>query len=84
MLLGGVMYPVAVLPSYLQKLSYLLPITHALRGARAAVLHGASVGQLLPEISALAGFCVVAVPGSLLAFALGMRRARVTGTLSHF
>lgn len=41
-LLGGVLYPIDVLPASLQHLSRLLPITHAAEGMRAALLGGAS------------------------------------------
>ena len=83
-LLGGVFYPVEVLPHYLQKAAQLLPITHALKGMRAALLGGALVSQLLPHIGVLALFGLIGLPLSLVGFSLGVRRARVTGTLSHF
>ena len=83
-LLGGVFYPLEVLPRILQKAAQLLPITHALEGMRAALLGGASVRELLPQIGILALFGLVGIPLSLLALTLGVRRARVTGTLSHF
>ncbi|PYV07070.1 MAG: ABC transporter permease [Acidobacteria bacterium] len=83
-LLGGVFYPVEVLPRFLRDAAQLLPITHALTGMRAALLHGASVRDLLPQIGLLALFGLVGLPLSLLAFHFGVRWAKVTGTLSHF
>jgi len=83
-LLGGVFYPLEVLPPFLQQAAQLLPITHALTGMRAALLGGAAVGDLLPQIGALALFGLVGLPVSLLGFSLGVRWARVTGTLSHY
>jgi ABC-2 type transport system permease protein len=40
-LLGGVLYPVAVLPDWLRQISVLLPITYAIEGMRAALLRSA-------------------------------------------
>jgi ABC-2 type transport system permease protein len=83
-LLGGVFYPLQVLPRFLQHAGQLLPITHALVGMRAALLHHASILEMLPQIGVLGLFGLVGMPLSLLAFHLGVRWARVTGTLSHF
>jgi len=83
-LLGGVFYPLQVLPRFLQHAGQLLPITHALVGMRAALLHHASLLELLPQIGVLGLFSLIGMPLSLLGFHLGVRWARVTGTLSHF
>jgi ABC-2 type transport system permease protein len=83
-LLGGVFYPLEVLPPFLQYAAQLLPITHALEVMRAAVLSGAAVAELLPQIGVLALFGLVGLPISLIGFSLGVQRARVTGTLSHY
>lgn len=83
-LLGGVFYPVEVLPTFLQQTAQLLPITHALDGMRAALLAGAGVSELLPQIGALSFFALVGLPVSLTVFSLGVRRAKIAGTLSHY
>jgi len=83
-LLGGVYYPVAVLPGWLQPLAALLPITYALRGLRLALLQGAAWSALFPDIAALALFSVVLLPVSLLAFRYAVRRARFEGSLTHY
>jgi ABC-2 type transport system permease protein len=83
-LLGGVFYPLQVLPRFLQRAGQFLPITHTLVGMRAALLHNASIVELLPQIAVLGAFALVGLPLSLLAFHLGVRWARITGTLSHF
>lgn len=83
-LLGGVYYPLSVLPRFLREASALLPITHALNGMRAALLEGASLRQLAPEMGILAVFGVIGLPLSLAGFAWGVRRARVSGSIAHF
>ena len=83
-LLGGVFYPREVLPPFLQQLAQLLPITYTIDAMRATLLEGSTVAEIFPQIRALALFAFVGVPVSLVGFHLGVRRARVTGTLSHF
>jgi len=83
-LLGGVFYPVDILPRFLRDAAQLLPITHALVGMRAAFLQHASFSALLPQIEILGLFALLGLPLSLLAFYWGVRWAKVTGTLSHF
>ena len=82
--LGGVYYPVAVLPGWLQVLAKFLPITYALQAMRLALLQGASLQTLLPDILALSAFCVVLLPASLYAFRYAVDRARLDGSLTHY
>ncbi|MBI4230095.1 MAG: ABC transporter permease [Planctomycetes bacterium] len=81
-LLGGVFFPVSVLPAWLRPVSELLPITHAIRGLQMAIHQGSSVADLTVEIGVLMFFCVLLVPVGILALRWGLRRARTDGTLS--
>lgn len=83
-LLGGVFYPVELLPGWLQPLASLLPITYALRAMRGALLTAADWRALAPDIAILALFCVLLFPLSLLAFRHAVQLARRDGTLSHY
>ena len=83
-LLGGVYFPVQILPAWLQGVAQLLPFTHALEGLRQAVLNGRGVADLGPQILVLALFAVVLMPLSLAAFAWSVRTAKKLGTLSQF
>ncbi|MFZ2487206.1 MAG: ABC transporter permease [Anaerolineae bacterium] len=82
--LGGVYYPVSLLPTWLQKLSWLLPITYSLDGMRRALLTDASFVELLPNIVALLIFSVLLVPISLYIFRRAVNRAKMDGSLAHF
>jgi len=82
--LGGMMYPVSVLPHALRIISRLLPVTYSLEGLRSAVLAGAGFGILWPSIRALLLFAVVLLPVSFAVFSWALRRTRITGTLTHF
>lgn len=82
-LAGGMMYPVSVLPRYLQFVARLLPITYSLDGMRAALIGGAGLLQLRTSILALLIFAAILLPLSFLVFAGALQRTRVTGTLTH-
>lgn len=84
LLLGGVYYPVSVMPDWLQTLSRLIPVTYALDAMRRALLTGATFQELLPDIIALVVFCVVLAPLSLFIFRQAVYRAKVDGSLAHF
>ena len=83
-LLGGVYYPVTVLPAWLQPISALLPITYSLRAMRLAVLQGQGLAALAFDLLALAAFAVVLFPLSLLAFRWALRKARRDGSLTQY
>jgi ABC-2 type transport system permease protein len=83
-LLGGVYFPVQVLPLWLQAVSWFIPFTHALEGLRQAVLMGRGLAALLPQITVLLAFTLVLMPLSLAAFAWAIRQAKRLGTLSQF
>jgi ABC-2 type transport system permease protein len=83
-LLGGVIFPVAILPLWMQKLALLLPTTHALRAMRLALLQGKSMSDVLPEIAALCVFCFLLLPVSLRVLKYAVQRAKQEGTLTHY
>lgn len=83
-LAGGTLYPVSVLPEWVQRLSHLIPITYSLEGMRAALLEGASLPALWPSLRGLLLFAALVLPLSLAAFSWALRRTKVTGTLTHF
>ncbi|PID85507.1 MAG: ABC transporter [Chloroflexi bacterium] len=83
-LVGGVFYPVAILPGWLQIAAYMLPITYALQATRAALLHGATWDELAADILALTLFCLILLPLALILFRFAVNRARVEGTLAHY
>ena len=82
-LVGGMMYPVAVLPSPLQLLARLIPVTYSLEGMRAALLSGAGWDQLWRPLVALLIFAAILIPLSFAVFSWALRRTKVTGTLTH-
>jgi ABC-2 type transport system permease protein len=81
---SGMLYPVSILPRWLQVIAHLIPVTYALDGMRAALLQHASFTELWPSVGILLLFAVVLLPLSFAAFSLALRRTKITGTLTHF
>jgi ABC-2 type transport system permease protein len=82
--LGGVAYPISVLPEWLQVLAMVLPFTHALEGVRKTLLAGAGIGDIVAELAILAAFGAVLFPAGLWAFQLALRHAKSRGTLGQY
>jgi ABC-2 type transport system permease protein len=83
-LLGGILFPVEVLPGPLPFLSRFLPITYAIKAIRELLLVRASFQSVFPLVMTLCLFIVVLGPGSLLFFRYAVRRARKDGNLVHY
>lgn len=83
-LLGGVYYPVSILPSWLKPFSYFLPITYSLEGMRLALIKGASFYNLLPSILSLLLFTAILMPVSIYSFQYAIRLAKRDGSLTHY
>jgi ABC-2 type transport system permease protein len=83
-LLGGVLYPITVLPAWLQIFSYLLPITYSLRGMRHALLQGYSLEALSLDILALIVFSVLLLPLGMICFRYAVKKAKMDGSLTQY
>jgi ABC-2 type transport system permease protein len=83
-LLGGVFYPPEDMPAWLGGWSHLLPITYALRALRRALLRGAGMSELWPDIRALLLFVAVLLPLGIVAFRIAVRKARQEGSLVQY
>jgi ABC-2 type transport system permease protein len=82
--LGGVYYPISVLPEWLHKLSYLLPITHSLEGMRMSLLKGSSLQEILPNVLALLAFTIFILPLSVMVFRYAVDQAKRNGSLTQY
>jgi ABC-2 type transport system permease protein len=83
-LVGGVYVPVSVLPSWLQTLARINPVTYAVDGMQRAVYQGAPLGALSHEVLGLALFTALLIPLSGAALSWSVRRAKISGTLAHY
>jgi ABC-2 type transport system permease protein len=82
--LGGILYPVEVLPPFLQALGALLPMTHALRVLRGAMLDGLGVVELAGPLAALAVVSLAYLGLGVAACAMAIRHARIDGSLAQY
>lgn len=82
-LLAGAIFPVAVLPEWLQVVSRVIPAFYGLRGTREVLLAGGGIQEVIPDILALSLFNIVLLPLSLFALSKAIRVARITGTLGN-
>jgi ABC-2 type transport system permease protein len=83
LVVSGVYYPVTVLPQWMQWLSVVSPATYTLEGCRKAILDGASLSQVWPDIWPLILIGVIAVPLGLWVFRRGERYAKQHGRLKR-
>ena len=83
LLVSGVYYEIEVLPNWLQPLARISPATYTLRAIRAALLGGASFGELLPDILLILGIGAILVPLGFWVFRLGEKYARINGKLKR-
>lgn len=83
LLVSGVYYPVEVLPKAFQALAVVSPAWYVLEGSRAALLEGANLVALWPEIWPTLVLAVLMVPGGLWIFGRAERYAKRRGKLAR-
>jgi ABC-2 type transport system permease protein len=83
-LLGGVLFPITMLPPWLKAISYVFPITYSLQSIRLALLKGASFHELLPNILALLIFSAIVFPISVIVCGRMIRKGKELGSLSSY
>jgi len=80
---GGMLFPISVLPDWLQLVAKLNPVTYALEAMRDALLGGAGFATVWRPLAVLLVFAAVLLPLSMLVFSWSLRRTKTTGTLMH-
>lgn len=79
--LAGALFPVSLLPGFLQDAAHLVPAFYGLRAIRLVLLGGGDWGKVWQDIAALVGFGIVLIPAAMWCFGRAVRSARITGTL---
>ena len=82
-LLGGVYFPVDMLPRWLQAVGRAMPTSHALAVARYGI-PGASAPDSLGSLLFLASAAAASLSAGIAVLGWGCRRARAAGTLGHY
>jgi ABC-2 type transport system permease protein len=77
------LFPVSILPDWLQFVAHLNPVTYSLDAMRGALLAGARLRQIAPAVAILLLFALILLPASIWGFSWALRRTKITGTLSH-
>ena len=80
---GGMLFPVAILPAWLQTVAHLNPITYTLEAMRSALLGGAGLRAVWQPVLILLVFGATLLPISIVVFAAVLKRTKSTGTLTH-
>jgi ABC-2 type transport system permease protein len=82
--LGGVAFPINVLPEWIRPFGFYVPMTHSVNGLRHALLNGQSLAELYGEALFLLVFALIVTPIGVFIFKLAISRAKVKGSLTHY
>ena len=83
-LLGGVMYPVTVLPEWLKPFSAILPITHGLEAIRQVLLNGAGIVAIRNQLLILSILSILSLAIGVFSIYYGLKIAKKEGSLLHY
>ncbi len=83
-LLGGVYYSTTVIPSWIQNLSVLVPLTYGLRVMRQALLNRSSLALMADDLMMLSLAAAIFLGAGMIVFARALRHAREQGSLGQY
>jgi ABC-2 type transport system permease protein len=83
-ILGGAYFPLDVMPAWMQKISYVIPIRYSLDALRATMLGGANIITIARPLETLLGMGIILLPASAALFAAAVRKGRKEGTLMQY
>lgn len=83
-LLGGVLYPVQVLPDWIEPFSQLLPITHGLEAMRQILINNEGLVEISQQLFILLCFSLVLMTAGIASIITAVRIARKEGSLLHY
>lgn len=82
--LGGVYFPITLLPLWIRNISFLLPITYSLDAMRKAVLNNADLFSLRANIVCLIIFIALLLPLGIFSFKSALKKAKKDATLLYY
>jgi ABC-2 type transport system permease protein len=83
-LLGGVYYPTHVIPSWLQAVSAVLPLSYGLRALRRVLLQGSPLAAVSNDLLILVGETALLLALGIAMMSVAFRYARRQGTLAQY
>jgi ABC-2 type transport system permease protein len=84
MIFCGITFPVSLLPTWMQSLTYWLPQTYIIHAMRSATLSSAGLGAISHDLTMLLVFGLAWLAIGYVAFNLMERRARQTGAIGQY
>ncbi|MFH2002661.1 MAG: ABC transporter permease [Planctomycetota bacterium] len=82
--LGGAYFPMEVMPTWLQKIAWVNPITHSLEALRLTLLQGKSLLSVWEPVVILGGMSALLFPASLWLFSWAIDKGKKDGTLMQY
>jgi ABC-2 type transport system permease protein len=79
-----VIFPISVLPNWIQAVARALPITYALEALRGTLIEGMDPARVEKSLLALLIFAVVLVPGAIWCAHVVFDKARQKGSLGQY
>jgi ABC-2 type transport system permease protein len=83
LLVSGVYYETSILPAWMQVLSFVSPATYVIRGMRAALLDGADLAAVWPNLWPALLVGAISIPLGMRIFLWAERHAKRTGRLKR-
>jgi ABC-2 type transport system permease protein len=83
-LISGVVFPIGMLPGWVQTIGNMMPLSHALEGMRLAILQGKGIGDLSSIIIKLVAFAAVLQTIGLYGFNSAVNITKRMGSLSEY
>lgn len=83
-ILGGAYFPVALMPGWLEAVSYVFPIYYALDALRLTMLQGYSFSMIAQDLYIICGMTLIFFPLSLYFFEWAVEKGKREGTLIQY
>lgn len=83
MVFAGISFPLSVLPDWMRNVAGMLPLTHTIDGARAALLAGAGPGDLRGSLAFLLSSGAILFAAAYVCFQAVDRMVRRQGSVGH-
>jgi ABC-2 type transport system permease protein len=81
MIIAGVYFPQSMYPDWMQRIAALVPLSQIIEVERRALLTGATLADVAPELGMLAGAGALLIPLGLFAFSRAVELGRRDGSL---
>lgn len=83
-LLGGVYFPIEILPDWMKSISNWVPMTHALQALRKSLLNNAGFEEVGSHLLYLVLFTLIIWPVGIATFKWALAKSQDDGTLGHY